>query len=180
MRNGHGDLRERPVAVEIAAVPSSEPTPWWSALAWWIATLAVLVVLDDLTFGPLFWLTGFLSTPQAAAAAAFVISLLVQVYVVWQGTRAQPSRPAAFMLNRLHMERRNANVAAREKAMHRKVGGAVSAILLSPVIGGIIPTMLLWKAGYSTRFVRRLSVPAAAIYAAEFALLHGLAPGWVR
>ena len=57
--------------------------------------------------------------------------------------------------------------------------GAGSAILLSPVIGGVVPPMVLWHRGHPARFVRRLSVVTAAVYASEFALLHGWIPGVV-
>ncbi|MEI2699400.1 MAG: hypothetical protein V9E94_14055 [Microthrixaceae bacterium] len=42
-----------------------------------------------------------------------------------------------------------------------------------------LPPILLWRAGYSATFVRRLSYLTAPLYAAQFALLHGIIPATI-
>lgn len=150
-----------------------------STIGWWAATLVTLVILDDLTFGPFFWLISRLGSPTAGFLAAFVIYVPVQIALVRAGTSGSPGRLAAAMLRRLDLDRRSKNIADREHRMHERVTGTISALGLSLLIGGVLPPLILWRSGFSTRFVRVLSVATATIYALEFALLHGLVPGTV-
>jgi hypothetical protein len=144
---------------------------------WWLATLVTLIILDDLTFGPIFWLISRLGSPLAGFAVAMAIYMPVQIFLVWAATSGDPGRIATFFLQRLDLERRSRSIAAREHAVHERVTGAVTAIALSPVIGGVLPPMVLWRMGFETTFVRRLSIVTAFVYALEFSLLHGVLPG---
>ncbi len=144
---------------------------------WWLATLVTLVILDDLTFGPVFWLISRLGSPIAGFLAALVIYVPVQVGLVWAATSGDPGRAASFLLRRLDLERRSQNVADREQRLHRRITGAASAVALSFVVGGVLPPLVLWRSGFSTRFVRRLSLVTASAYAVEFSLVHGFLPG---
>lgn len=149
------------------------------AAAWWMATLATLVVLDDLTFGPLFWAISRWLGALVAVLAVFAIYVPAQVVLVRRATEPDPGKVAQFFLNRLELERRSHQVADREALLHGRVIGAASAIGLTLVIGGVLPPILLWRAGYSATFVRRLSYLTAPLYAAEFALLHGIIPATI-
>lgn len=149
------------------------------ATVWWAATLATLVVLDDLTFGPAFWAISRWRGAATAVLAVFVVYVPAQVYLVRRATEPDPGRVAAFFLKRLELQRRSAHVGEREARIHRRVAGAASALALTLVIGGVLPPLLLWRAGYSTSYVRRLSYATAPLYAAEFAVLHGLLPSLI-
>lgn len=159
--------------------PTTAPSRLIDHLAWWLITIVTLVVLDDLTFGPFFWLIARLAGSTIAVALVFAVYIPAQVYLVRRGTEDQPGRIAAFFLDRLDLSRRHPRIREREKALRARVGGSVSAILSSLVIAGVLPPLLLWKAGYSTRFVRRISWVTATVYAAEFAFLHGFIPSLV-
>jgi hypothetical protein len=50
------------------------------------------------------------------------------------------------------------------------------AVLLAPIIGGVLPPLLLHKRGWSRGAVVRVGVLTSVIYAAEFSLLHGYIP----
>lgn len=143
---------------------------------WWAATVATLVVLDDLTFGPFFWAVARWRGALTAVLAVLAVYIPAQIYLVWRATAEHPGRVASFFLNRLDLERRSHQVSRREAQLHGRVVGAASAVLLTPLIGGVLPPIILWRAGYSQHFVRRLSLVTAPLYAAEFALLHGLVP----
>ncbi len=145
-------------------------------LGWWALTILILVVLDDLTFGPAFWAISRLAGPLVAVAAIYAIYLPVQVFLVARGTTEDPGRFAAFFLRRLDLERRSEQVARNERRLRSKVLGVGSALLGSLVIGGVLPPLLLWRSGMPRPQVLRLSVATSAIYATEFALLHGLLP----
>lgn len=145
--------------------------------AWWALTLLVLVILDDLTFGPIFWALARVGGTALAALTIFAIYVPAQVLLVARGTVDDPGRLARFFLKRLDVERRSGEIATREKAIKSRVVGAVSALAMSVVVAGVLPCLLLWRRGYSRQFVLRLSVPAAMIYAAEYALLHAVIPG---
>ena len=191
MRPGHGDLRVSAVehltdhmagssAGADEGVGPTAPRPGRVALVLgWVVTVVTLVVLDDLVFGPLFWAIARWQGSAVAAAVAFVVYFVTQLFVVHQGTRSEPHRLAAFFLRRLGLERGSVRTRPHEDEIRARVLGGVSAILLSPVIGGVVPPMVLWHRGHPARFVRRLSVVTAAVYASEFALLHGWIPGMV-
>lgn len=157
----------------------AERRPLLVTLGWWAATLATLVVLDDLTFGPAFWLIARLASPTTAFLAALVVYVPAQVLLVRAGTSDQPGRLATWFLSRLDLQRRSAEIGHREQRLRSRVTGIASACGLSLVIGGVLPPLMLWRAGYGRRFVRRLSVPTAVIYAVEFGVIHGLVPGLV-
>ena len=139
-------------------------------------TIATLVVLDDLTFGPAFWAIARLLSAEAAVAAVLITYIPVQVFLVHRATLPEPGRLAAFFLDRLALERRSEHIAVRESALHGRVVGAASGIALTFVIGGVLPPLILWRAGYATVFVRRLSWVTASLYAAEFSVLHAIVP----
>lgn len=145
----------------------------------WVVTIVTLVILDDLLFGPIFWTIGALRGPGVAAALAFVIYFVVQIVLVHEGTRRAPRRMAAFFLRRLGLDRPADWTRPREDEIRARILGGGSAVLLSPVVGGVIPPMLLWRRGFDVRFVRRLSIVTSAVYAFEFALLHGWIAGTV-
>ena len=63
-----------------------------------------------------------------------------------------------------------------ERLMHSKVAGATSAVVLSLLIAGVLPPLILWRQGYSREFVLRVAVLTSVVYASEFALIHGYLP----
>lgn len=77
---------------------------------WWIATILILVLVDDFTYGPIFWALSQLA-PVAAVVSAFAIYWLVQVMLVREATKQHPHRLATALLRRLQLDRRNASVA---------------------------------------------------------------------
>jgi hypothetical protein len=169
------DEKETPGPVAIQHPPSSLA----ATVAWWAVTLLTLVVIDDLTFGPFFWVVARLKSPWAAFFLALAIYVPVQMAVVWRGTSGSPGRIASFFLDRLKLRRRSAEVRRREARLRDHVRGTISSCLLALVIGGVLPPMLLWRAGYPSTVVRRISVLTSIVYAIEFACLHGLVPGLV-
>lgn len=162
-------------ASEVPLADSGEQG-WLSTAFWWGVTLLTLVVVDDLTSGPIFWLLSQWSR-SGAAFGAFAIYWGGQVWVVRSATTTNPSRVASFLLGRLGLERRSRKVAANEESLHRCVTGPIAAVALSPIMGGVLPTMLLWRYGAETQRVRRLAVVTGLIYAAEFAFIHAWLPG---
>lgn len=156
--------------------PTRDPTRL-QVVVWWAATLLTLVVLDDLTFGPAFWLISRTAGILAAVVAVYAIYVPVQVYLVWRATEPTPGRIAAFFLRRFDLERRSARIGDNEAALRQRVLGAGSALAMTLVIGGVLPPLILWRRGASRTFVRRLSIATAVLYATAFALLHAVVPG---
>jgi hypothetical protein len=145
-------------------------------IGWWIVTLATLVLLDDLTFGPIFWLISVLGGSVIGFGVAFVVYVVVQLLLVRAATSGTPHRAASFLLRRLDLERRSEQVADREQRLAARVTGTATALVSSLIIGGVLPPLILHRRGWSAQQVRRLSVATATIYAAEFGVLHGLLP----
>lgn len=156
----------------------SGPSPLRTAF-WWVLTLLILMVLDDLTFGPAFWALSRLVGPWVAVGAVYAVYVPVQVWLVGRGTVAEPGPVAGWFLDRFGLSRRFEAVRRNELALHSRVVGVVSSSVLSLVIGGVLPPLLLWRQGWPKPAVRRVSVLTAFVYATEFALLHGLLPSTV-
>lgn len=154
----------------------SQPLAWWRVTIWWIATVVTLVILDDLTFGPLFWLISRTAGPWISAATALVVYTSAQVFIVFRATEDDPGRIAGFFLRRLDLNRRSQHIAANERRLHSQVAGWFSALLMTPIIGGVLPPLLLWRMGWHRSSVRHVVLVCAPIYAMEFAVLHGLLP----
>lgn len=158
--------------------PTEPAAPrWYATVLWWAVTLATLVVLDDFTFGPGFWLLSYFGSPLLGFLAAMAVYVPMQVFIVGRGMADEPGRVASFFLSRLDLQRRSAAIGDRERQLKSRVTGALSAVALSLVIGGVIPPLLLWRQGYERTFVRRISFVTATVYATEFAALHGALPG---
>lgn len=145
---------------------------------WWFVTLATLIILDDLTYGPIYWVLGAVIGP-VAVVLAFVVYFAAQLYLINHGVREEPGRFARRLLDRLQLTRSANEVAKREAALHERVTGTLLAALFAPIIGGVLPVLLLHKRGWSRSAVIRLGTLTSAIYAAEFSLLHAYIPSRV-
>lgn len=141
--------------------------------------MATLVVIDDLTYGPVFWVLSIVGPTPIVVGFAFGIYWLVQMFLVREGLKSQPGRAARFFLERLQLERKNAEIGHREQTLHRKVTTAVVALPLSLVIGGVLPPLILARNGVARTTARRLAVVTSGLYAAEFAYLHAYLPSRV-
>jgi len=111
-----------------------------------------------------------------AAVVAFVVYFAAQLYLINHGIRDEPGRIASWLLKRLMLARTGEEVARREAVLHERVTGVMLAVLLAPIIGGVLPPLLLHKRGWSRGAVVRVGVLTSVIYAAEFSLLHGYIP----
>jgi hypothetical protein len=142
-------------------------------LFWWAVTILMLILLDDLVFGPVFWSIALLSQP-AAVFFAFFASWAFGTWLVFRGTREEPGRVASFFLNRLWLDRRNPDIAERERKVRDSVTSTIAATVATPFIGGVVPSLVLYKRdAMPVRQIRRLAVFLAALYAVEFAAIHG-------
>jgi hypothetical protein len=143
------------------------------SLFWWIVTILTLFILDDLVFGPFFWAVSVWSQPLATGLA-FAASWSFGMWLIIASLRANPSRPSQFMLNRLMLARQNGEIARREASIRHQAASVAGAFLVTPLIGAVIPTLLLAKHNVlSSERLVRLAVPMTALYASEFALIHG-------
>lgn len=146
---------------------------WWESMFWWATTLTTLILLDDLTTGPAFWLISLIS-PWLATGLAFVVSFMFQVWVTRAGLTAEPGKVAQFFLRKLNLNRKNRQIEQREESLTRKVTSTVSAVLVSLIVGGVLPILLLHKSGKAdVKRLHRLVWLTAGCYAVEFALIHG-------
>lgn len=151
-------------------------TNWRSTILWWVATVTTLVVLDDLVFGPAFWALARTSGAIVAVVAVFVVYIPAQMFLVYRGTTVQPGRIASWWLRRLDLGRRSLHIQQNVDTVRGAVTGGVMAIVVSPVIGGVLPPLLLWRRGWDQSSARVVAVPCAALYAATFSLIHAVVP----
>lgn len=136
---------------------------------WWIVTLTTLIIVDDLLFGPVFWIISVWNA-LAVTALAFTASFAMQIWLVRAGTNPNPGRVAKCMLDRLLLGHKNEEVVAREASLKARASSVIGAVIVTPIIGGVIPALLLAKRGVD---VGRLTYLLATIYSIEFAAIHG-------
>jgi hypothetical protein len=159
-------------------IPMSKTVPikivrWGSFVFWWGVTLVTLILLDDLLFGPIFWLLSQVDRAMATAAA-FCASFAFQVWTNWAGLRPNPGRVAQFFINRLMIARKKHQIVEREESLRRQIISGSSALGASLLVGGVIPIIFLHRKGVlGIGHLRRLALMTSAIYATEFALIHG-------
>lgn len=144
------------------------------AVFWWTITIITLFVLDDLVFGPIFWGLAVFTTPIVATVVAFCSSWAFGTWLVRAGLKDEPSKLAQGMLNRLMLGHKNSHIHRREESLKRNVASAAGALVVTPLVGGVIPSLLLRKHELmAVDSIRRYSVLLCAIYALEFAAIHG-------
>lgn len=143
------------------------------AIIWWGITLAFLFLIDDLVFGPVFWALALVS-PVLSTGAAFVASTAFQLVLIREVLQPTRNKIVTFFLKRLLMERTNPEIEMRERSLKRRVTSVLGAVVVTPLLGGVIPISILRKRGdVGERTLRRLALPLSVLYAAEFALIHG-------
>lgn len=143
------------------------------AILWWGITLAFLFVIDDLTFGPMFWGLALVS-PVLSTCVAFIASVVFQMVLIREVLYPRQKKIITFFLRRLLMERTNPEVEVRERSLKRRAASVIGAIMITPLLGGVIPISVLRKQGdTSEKTLRRLALPLSVVYATEFALIHG-------
>lgn len=154
-------------------VPTNSSSRWWLTILWWAATVITLVLVDDMITGPVFWLLSLVSRP-GATIVAFVASFVFQVWLSWAGMNVKSGGRAEAWTNRLMGARKMTHIEENQESLRRHVVSMASAIVVSPLIGGVLPVLLLHRRGLiSVDRLRRLAFVTAAIYATEFALIHG-------
>jgi type IV secretory pathway VirB3-like protein len=145
------------------------------AAFWWSLTLLTLIILDDLLYGPIFWVLSVYSQPLATLCA-FAASLSLQLWLLAEMAKKDRSRFASILINRLMLERKNREVQERETTIKESIGSLISAVFGTFVLGGVITTtLLLKKRTYSERDEKFISVLLCVLFSVEFCLIHG---GW--
>jgi len=128
-----------------------------------------------MVFGPFFWSIAVLNR-LLATILAFVLSWAVGIWLVWTGLREKPGKLAKFMLDRLMLGHKTLEIRKREESIRRKIISAVSALAVTPLIGGVIPSLVLNRHQLmEVKDLKKFSVLLCGVYAVEFAALHG---GW--
>lgn len=144
-----------------------------SFIFWWGVTLVTLVLIDDLVFGPVFWMLSQVNAVMATATA-FGVSLVFQLWVNWAGLQPEPGRTARFFINRLMAAHKRSQVVEREESVRRMIVSGASATAISLLVGGVLPIIFLHRRQMmDVGRLRRLAVLTSTIYAIEFALIHG-------
>lgn len=146
-------------------------------LYYWTLLGVTLVMLDDLTFGWIFWFLAQVH-PLFSAAAALAIYWSLGYWITQRGLRPNPGKLAVWFLTRLQLERKNPELRVREEALKSKVNSVVAAIPMSLLFGGVVSTLWLRRRGVvSEEQAPRLAFWFCGLYAFEFAFIHGFGIG---
>lgn len=149
-----------------------------STLLWWTVLFLALVVADDLAFGWIFWIIAVLTHPFVSAAVAFAVYWVVGYKITMGGLSPNPGRLTGWFLHRLQLERKNSDLKALEESLMNKITSVTIAVPMSLLFGGVVTVLWLYKrtvVNYGR--ARLLAIGLCAIYAVEFAAIHGLGMG---
>lgn len=143
------------------------------AIFWWGVTLVTLVILDDMVFGPIFW--GLAAYNRLlSTVVAFFASWVFGMWLVNAGLKDEPGKLANFFLSHLMLGHKTKQIHEREQRVSQAAASGLGALLVTPVIGGVIPSLVLRKYELmETDAIRSYAVLLTAVYAVEFAAIHG-------
>jgi hypothetical protein len=158
--------------------------PPWKTVYYWVALFVVLVLVDDATFGWIFWLLSQIN-PLLSAVVAVAIYWSVGYWIILEGLRPNPRPVAAWFLKRLQLGRKNPELAQRELRLMEKITSVAVAVPLALLFGGPVTTLYLRRRELvDDRQARRLGFWLQGLYALEFAAIHALGIGgsifWAR
>lgn len=146
-------------------------------LYYWTLLLVTLVVMDDLTFGWIFWGLAQIH-PLVSAAIAFGISWSLSYWLTLRGLSPTPGRLANWFLNRFQLERSNPELRVREVQLKEKITSISVAVPMALLFGGILTTLWLFRRGVVDRKkARTIAFWLTGLYAVEFAFIHGFGIG---
>jgi hypothetical protein len=143
------------------------------SLKWWVLLLLALVVVDDLTSGPIFWAISVASRP-AGLVSAFVVSVVFQLWLLKATLSKTPSARAAKVLVKLRLDRRP-ELKGREDRLIRRASSGAGSLAMTLLFGAIIPVIALRnRLGFrDTAWFKAYAVFLVVLYASEFAAIHG-------
>lgn len=153
-------------------------------LYYWLVLFIILVLADDATFGWVFWLLSQ-TNPLFSAAVAVVIYWSVGYLVALQGLRDRPRPIAAWLLQRLQLERKNPELARRQLRLKERITSVAVAVPMALLLGGVVTTLYLRRQRLvDDNRARRVALWLTGLYALEFAAIHALGIGgsifWAR
>ncbi|MBI3983977.1 hypothetical protein HY346_01645 [Candidatus Microgenomates bacterium] len=144
---------------------------------WWSVLLGTLILVDDATFGWIFWALAQIN-PWLSALVALVDYWLVGYWITLQGLKPHPHKLAVWFLKRLQLERKNPEVNRREQSLKAKITSVAIATPMSLLFGGVITTLWLVRRGVIDLYqAKRVAFYLCGVYAAEFAVIHALGIG---
>ena len=151
------------------------------AAGWWAVLIVALVLLDDMVFGPISWIATATATSLfgswgtlLSTAAMFIVSFALQMWLNVTALTARPSKVYVAFEAKLIAGRKRPQLQQRQQKLQGQVRSGLSALALAPLVGGVVPIIfLIYGQKMSGAALLRLSFATSAIYAVEFALLHG-------
>lgn len=146
-------------------------------LYYWILLMITLIILDDLTFGWIFWGIAQIN-PFVSAAIAFMASWVFGYWLVVCGLSPNPGKIAKILLDRFQLGKKNSELRAREEELLNRMTSIGIAVPMTLLFGGVVSTLWLRrKSVVSDKQAYRVGLVLTGIYAVEFAVVHGLGIG---
>lgn len=144
---------------------------------YWGLLFLLLVLLDDLMVGWVFWLLAQIH-PVVAAVIAFVASWRFGYWLALRGLSPNPGRVARTLLAKLELNRRNPEVQARQEQLKGRIRTTGMAVLMTPLFGGVLSVLWLRRRdAVSDVKARQLAFWLTGMYAIEFMLIHAFGIG---
>lgn len=154
-----------------------QPQSLLRTLYYWTILFISLLIVDDLTFGWIFWTIAQIH-PLVSATLAVTAYWSLGYWITLRGLRPDPGRIASWFLKRLQLERKNSELQAREESLKAKITSVTIAVPMSLLFGGVVTTLWLRRRDIvNDSQAKRLAFWLCGLYALEFALIHALGIG---
>lgn len=147
-------------------------------LYYWAALFVTLLVVDDLTFGWIFWGISQFNL-LASAVAALVIYWGIGYWVTLRGLSPNPGKWASKLLNWLQLDHsKNPELHLREEQLQAKITSVAVAVPMSLLFGGVFTTLwLLRRNVINDHRARRVAIWLTGLFALEVAAIHAVGIG---
>lgn len=151
--------------------------PFLRTFYYWTVLLITLMVLDDATFGWIFWALAQIN-PFLSAAVALAIYWALGYWITLRGLSPNPGKVAGWFLRRLQLGHENPELRSREEHLKAKLTSVTASIPMTLLFGGVLTTLWLRRRNIvDSRQAKSLAFWLCGLYALEFAAIHGLGIG---
>jgi hypothetical protein len=161
----------------VEQIKEQDQQPLFWTLYYWMLLFITLLVVDDATFGWIFWVIAQFSL-IIAAVTAFVIYWVVGYWLTLRGLSPKPGKMAGWLLNRLQLGHPNKAQHEFEQRAQSKITSIASAVPMTLLFGGVFTTLWLHRRGIvANHRARRLGFWLCGLYALEPTVIHALGIG---
>jgi hypothetical protein len=146
-------------------------------LYYWALLFVTLLIVDDASFGWVFWGISQYSL-AVSAVTALVVYWSLGYMITIRGLTPNPGKWAGWFLNRLQLGHGNMELRSRKSRLQGKVTSIAAAIPMTLLFGGVLTTLWLRRQKVvDDHQARVLGFWLCGLFALEVAAIHALGIG---